>query len=1325
MLDFVKIMKKPSGSKKHPTMTVYPEFIVKRSKDLMIRGRSFYAVWDEDVGLWSRSEDDVLRMVDREIMKVIEENDSIIELVPEPMSKFSTKKWTEWQQYCKSLPDNYHELDERLIFGNEEVKKSDYVSRRLPYPLDRSEKCSAYDELIGTLYEEEERRKLEWAIGAIISGDSKNIQKFIVLYGGPGSGKSTVLNIIERLFPGYCAVFESRALTSMNNAFALEAFRSNPLVGIQHDGDLSRIEDNTKLNSIVSHEVMMVNEKFKSTYASRFNTFLFMGTNKPVRITDAKSGIIRRLIDVSPSGNKIPFQRYQELMHQIQFELGGIAARCLRIYTELGENYYDTYVPLSMISSTNDFYNFVEDNYDFFVYDHPEFVTLNTTWIRYKEYCADANVAYPYSKRLFKEELKNYFEDFKDRSGQNKNVYIGFLKEKLGFQSSKLEEGSSEESWLQFTETESLFDQVFQDCTAQYATEAGTPGRKWEKVKSRLAELDTRKPHYVRVPENLIVIDFDLKDANGEKDSEANLKAASKWPKTYAEFSKSGAGIHLHYIYEGDVSRLSRVFDEDIEIKVFTGNSALRRMLTLCNNIEIATISSGLPMKGEKPVLQDVSIKSERDLRNRIARNLRKEIHSSTRCSMDFIKKLLDEAYEQGLKYDVRDMRNDVQQFALNSTHQAEYCLKMINQMHFNSDDPSENVENYEDHRPIVFFDVEVFPNLFLVVWKKQGEGASFIKMINPKPQEIEELIKFRLVGFNNRRYDNHMLYACMMGYTPEQLFELSQKIIGGDRNAFFGEAYNLSYTDIYDFLSAGNKMSLKKWEIKLGIHHQELGYKWNEPVPFEKWEEVADYCCNDVFATEAVWDANQADWLAREILSDLAGLTVNDTTNSCTTKFIVGNDPNPQSQFVYTDLSTIFPGYEYNPYGIEKERYNEGTKIVSGKSIYMGEDPGEGGYAWANPGMYTNVALLDVASMHPHSLIRLNLFGDYYTMRFKEIVDARIYIKHGDYDSARQILDGKLAKYLDDPSKAKALADALKTAINSVYGLTSASFPNKLRDPRNKDNIVAKYGALFMIGLKYEVQKRGYTVVHIKTDSIKIADADQSIIDFVMRYGEEYGYTFEHEDTYSKMCIVNDAVYVARYEKPHIDKKTGSEKWWTATGTQFQIPYVFKTLFSHEPIEFKDLCETKSVSTALYLDMNENFGEDLPFDKNGNKTPPDHPDRHDYHFVGKVGSFCPIKPGCGGGILLREGNDGKFSAATGTKKQVKVSKEEPDIYYWMESEMVKTLGKEDDIDRSYYNYLVDEAIDAISEYGDFEWFASDDVLPFDDFTAMNKPVAA
>jgi hypothetical protein len=325
---------------------------------------------------------------------------------------------------------------------------------------------------------------------------------------------------------------------------------------------------------------------------------------------------------------------------------------------------------------------------------------------------------------------------------------------------------------------------------------------------------------------------------------------------------------------------------------------------------------------------------------------------------------------------------------------------------------------------------------------------------------------------------------------------------------------------------------------------------------------------------------------------------------------------------------------------------------------------------------MYGNVALLDVASMHPSSVIAEELFGPIYTARFKDLVQARLAIKHKDFEKAKMMLGGVLAEFLDDPDSADALAGALKIVINSVYGLTSAAFDNPFKDPRNKDNIVAKRGALFMINLKHEVQRKGYTVAHIKTDSIKIPDADKDIIEFVMEYGKKYGYTFEHEATYDRMCLVNKSTYIAKY-------KDGD---WTATGTQFQIPYVFKKMFTKEPIGFEDLCESKEVKTALYLDINESLPEG----------------EHDLRFIGKVGNFCPIKPGCNGGELLREGKDKdgniKYSAATGSKG-----------YRWLESELVKTLRKEKDIDRSYYDKLVDEAYDEISKYGDVSWFVSDD----------------
>ena len=109
-------------------------------------------------------------------------------------------------------------------------------------------------------------------------------------------------------------------------------------------------------------------------------------------------------------------------------------------------------------------------------------------------------------------------------------------------------------------------------------------------------------------------------------------------------------------------------------------------------------------------------------------------------------------------------------------------------------------------------------------------------------------------------------------------------------------------------------------------------------------------------------------------------------------------------------------------------------------------------------------------------------------------------------------------------------MAQALKIAINSVYGLTSASFDNPFRNPKNVNNIVALRGALFMRTLQDEVQKRGFKVAHIKTDSIKIPDATPEIIAYCMDFAKKYGYTFEHEATYERMCLVNNAVYIAKY---------------------------------------------------------------------------------------------------------------------------------------------------------------------------------------------------
>lgn len=1252
---------------------VFPDFVVQDTKDLMIRGGKFYAVWDEAAGLWSTSEARLAQMVDTDLRNFMNEmqQDPEVTYVPLYMRSSDSKTWEKFLKYCKGMWDTYIPLDNRIAFDNEVLVREDYVSFKLRYPMLEGD-SPAWDQLLGTLYHPQERAKIEWAIGSVIHGDSKILQKFFVFYGAPGTGKSTILNIIQMLFEGYWRTFDAKALGQSSSSFATEAFLANPLVAIQHDGDLSRISDNSLLNSIVSHDTIGINAKYMAQFQMRINSMLFMGTNQPVNITDAKSGVLRRLIDIHPTGVLLPGEVYESLMAKIPMELGAIAHHCLRTYEEMGPRYYANYTPMEMMSHTNDFYNFMEDMY--FEWKSADQVTLATAWDTYQRWADNAGVRKPMTRREMKAELRNYFEFFhveKMIDGERyRSLFMGF---KFNPRELKVEYIGDEPYKIVLED----FDPIYHDShlnvllaaqPAQEANQHGNPPRKWENAQTTLGEVDPKKLHWVKVPRNHIVIDFDLTDENGAKSLSRNMAAAQEWPATYTEVSAGGNGLHLHYIYDGDVDQLASVFTEGIEIKTLLGDSSLRRRLTRCNNHAISTLTGQLPKKEVKAMLDDKQVKSEKGLRALIERNLRKEVHPGTKPSIDFIHKILTEAYESGLPYDVTDMKKDITTFAMLSTHQADYCMRVVQAMPFASEtDHTVHEETDEVNGHLTFFDVEVYPNLLLICWKSSATPAyevnpgdypvrddRVVAMINPSPEEVERLTRQRLVGFNNRRYDNHILYARMLGHSIEEIYHLSQSmIVEGDRNAMFGKAYDLSYADIYDFLS--EKQGLKKWQIQLGLPHVEMDIPWDEPVPDDKLEDVILYCQNDVLSEQAVFEARRADFEAREILAELSGLTVNATTQAHTAAIVFEGKRDTKNDLVYTDLSEQFPGYTYH--GKESE--------------YRGEDPGRGGYVYAEPGIYADVVVLDVASMHPTSIVELGLFGRY-TRNFEALMEARLAIKRGDLDAVRNgVLGDRIGRILadleNDDARTEALAYALKIVINSVYGLTSAHFDNPFKDNRNKDNIVAKRGALFMIDLKHFLQEKGVQVIHIKTDSIKLESPSDELVAEIEQFGKEYGYTFEVEDRYDRFALVNDAVYIAH-----------DESGWHATGAQFAHPYVFKILFSHEEVNFDDYCETKQVlQGTIYL------GDDGVEDV------------EQMQFVGRVDKFVPVTEG--GRHVWRIKED-RMYAVTGTKDHM-----------WIRAGVARRLYEEGTLklDMTYYDKLTRAAIKAISQFGDFNSFTN------------------
>lgn len=1367
-------------------LVVEPEFATRRTKDLLIRGGDFYAIWNEEAGLWSTDKYTAVELIDKEIAEVAKkcrETGATVRALY--LRNGKNKKIDEFNKYCKDrMWDNTKQrgLDEKLVFSNSPVRKEDYASMRLPYPLEKGP-TENWDNLVSVLYSPEERMKIEWTIGCIMSGDSKKIQKCVILYGDKGTGKSTIINVIQDLltvsynedgkpYERYFSTFDAKSLGSSNGRFALESFRNNPLVSIQHESNLSKLDDNTRLNSLISHEEMLMEVKNKSAYSKNFNTFLIMATNNPVKITDAKSGLLRRIIDISPTGDKIPRAEYNRIKEGIKFEKSGIAWKCLDIYKH-NKHIYDDYVPIGMLSATNDLYNFLFCSDEYTLLRQTGNTVMKEIYPRYKLWCESASIKNPMAWTPFKEELKAYFKSYKERDTLDdgtrvRNRYLGFKYDAFNKETSEpvsVQTHDDIPEWLQLSEQSSKLDILLKDCPAQYATEDEKPKKAWDDVTTVLSDISTSKLHYVRPPIEHIVIDLDIHGEDGKKSLAECIKAiiALGLPPTYTETSKSGNGLHLHYIYTGDVDQLSRLIVPNVEIKIFTGKMSLRRKLSLCNDLDISTISSGLPLKERKKTMIDFdTFKTVEALEKEIIANIQKKRVGSTVQSMSLIQSDLEKAYNSGLSYDLSRMYGVLMNFAMSSHNSRDRAIDICHNLKLVSKDYLEGKKPLIDAsvdkekvglEDIRMFDWEVFPNYTCIAYETAPWKATYI--INPTSADIERIVKMKLGGFNCKSYDNNIMYARMMGYDNPMCYKLSANLVSADKkrqkDSQMRDAKNLSEIDIYEMCT--KKQSLKKWEIELKrkkeknketgeweqpykmLEHMEANVDWEQPLPESMFKEVAEYCMNDVIATRAVAEANKSDFKARGMLADISGLPLNESTNNHTTRFIFGNDRNPQSQFnyyfmgipkeevdlsfevagldcdwnytVFKDGQAYFPDYTY-------EYDNEKKKFVS---MYRGEEVGEGGYVYAEPGIYRNVVTFDVASMHPSSIEALNLFGDIYTKRFSEIKQARIYIKHKEYDKAKELLGGALAKYLDNPDEAKSLAQALKIVINSVYGLTAAGYPNAFRDERNKDNIVAKRGALFMVNLKHEVQRRGFTVVHIKTDSIKVADPTPEIAQFISDYGKLYGYIFEVEAEYDRICLINDAVYIAKYKEPEIDEDTGEEIWWSATGTRFQVPYVYKTLFSHQNIDFYDMCEVFSVQTRMYLDMNENMPDVTDAEKEYKKVKSNVTNEHDsaeadwwkrlhelediinsghkYEFVGRVGEFTPVTRG--GGILLRKSDSG-YSSVGGTKG-----------YRWLESDRAKVLIDKGDtsIDISYYNNLVDDAIAEISKFGDFDEFVS------------------
>ena len=106
----------------------FPEFLVgKKSKDLMIKGGDFYAIFDPETGLWTTNKDIVAERIDKEFRQYLNPNCRV-----KFMSDYSSHLFDTFSKYCKNINENYHQLDRKIMFQNSEISQQDSASFRLP-----------------------------------------------------------------------------------------------------------------------------------------------------------------------------------------------------------------------------------------------------------------------------------------------------------------------------------------------------------------------------------------------------------------------------------------------------------------------------------------------------------------------------------------------------------------------------------------------------------------------------------------------------------------------------------------------------------------------------------------------------------------------------------------------------------------------------------------------------------------------------------------------------------------------------------------------------------------------------------------------------------------------------------------------------------------------------------------------------------------------------------------------------------------------------------------------------------------------------------------
>ena len=390
----------------------------------------------------------------------------------------------------------------------------------------------------------------------------------------------------------------------------------------------------------------------------------------------------------------------------------------------------------------------------------------------------------------------------------------------------------------------------------------------------------------------------------------------------------------------------------------------------------------------------------------------------------------------------------------------------------------------------LVCYDFEVFAYDWLVVLKDKETG------IRTRIHNDNEALKMALsddsiyVGFNSKHYDQFIAKAVAAGFTPQEIKQVNDFIIGGGqgwecpmlRDFYF--AFN--NVDVKDDMQMG--LSLKAIEAHLGLSVKEssVPFDIDRPLTPEEIEETFFYCEHDVDTTEKILDIRK-DYFKNKInLGRLAGLSdvkAMGMTNAKLTAALLKASKQPhddERKYVYPENLRR----EYIPpevFAFFDKMYDMSVSdkdLFSGKlELSIGECPvtiGYGGIHGAIPNFVweetedRTIKNEDVGSYYPH-LCTIN--G--YTSR--NIPSPKIY---------EDVLETRMKAKADGD---KATANALKLVCNTTYGAMLNKY-NDLFDPLMGRSVCIS-GQLYLLELAEHCYREieGLRIVQLNTDGIMV----------------------------------------------------------------------------------------------------------------------------------------------------------------------------------------------------------------------------------------------